>query len=334
MKNSSLEPTKDLLNQKKNYLKTNNITSLLEKKSNDIVPYIFPVNWIHQNKFGNNSEKNRFEKFTDLFLKLRVYFEENPDNEIIIAKEFLNKHGIYEKEFFDIDKLGNFINFIKGNSCLKINPLKTLKEIIIDALQDNDEEEKDTFIDLKKKKNFKGGNLYHSYTSRGNQFYKAKNKPSTANSFNNSKNFNNSENSFNNKPNNKKNNNLHHILNEKLYKIEFDNPQAVIDNLEPEIAKIKGLSINPQEKIEKNFTKSINQLKKMKNITNEVSTNGYLQAKDFEQLKKKNKLLEYIILQRSKNRLKLENDKKVFEIDYNGSKEKNYISENSPEKNE
>lgn len=105
------------------------------------------------------------------------------------------------------------------------------------------------------------------------------------------------------------------ILNEKIYKIEYNNPQAVIENLEPEIAKIKGLSINKSKpKIPiKNYTKAINNLKKSKkNLISQVTTSGQLPEGDLEQIKKKNKLLEYIVLQRSKNRLKLENDKKFL----------------------
>ena len=51
----------------------------MEQKKKDLIPYIFPIARIHTNSFENISEKNRFEKLTDLFLKLRVYLNQNPE---------------------------------------------------------------------------------------------------------------------------------------------------------------------------------------------------------------------------------------------------------------
>ncbi len=124
---------------------------------------------------------------------------------------------------------------------------------------------------------------------------------------------------------------MHPILNEKIYKIQFSNPKAVIDNLEPEIAKIKGLSINNSQKkiVTKSYERAIKNMKNANRKMNEEinSAVGQLPLKDIEQLKKKNKLLEYIILQRSKNRLKLENDKRVFELEYNSTTAVNNTNE-------
>ncbi len=378
-----------MLSQKKKFLKTNNITSLLEQKKKDFIPYVFPVVWIHPNSYGNISEKNRFEKITELFLKLRVYLDENSDNELIIAKEFLIRHGIYDKEYLLIDSLTNFINFIKSDDCLKINPSRTLKYIILNACHINTgnnnlmeyEEENlisdDRSMDVNNQENYDNvisennaffnnnvrilGNYYsnikdannnnnynentniisaeinsqttdlHNFNLRThNKFFNHynisnnlnlnANKPATTQSLKlrNNMNFNSKNNILS--PDNRTNPTFHPILNEKIYKIEYNNPKVVIDNLEQEIAKIKGLSINvSQKKIKKKrYEMGINNLKQnKKKLNEEISTSGQLPIKDMEQIKKKNKLLEYIILQRSKNRLKLENDKKVFELEYN-----------------
>jgi hypothetical protein len=115
------------------------------------------------------------------------------------------------------------------------------------------------------------------------------------------------------------------ILNEKNYKMQYNNPKLVIDILEPQIMQIKGLSINSQmEKNLRNYEKKLNKIKKpKKQLSKIISIDGQLPPKDLEQIKKKNKLLEYVILQRSKNRFKLENEKRVFELDYSEKTQKN-----------
>lgn len=327
-------------------------------------------------------------------MKLRVYFNENPENELIIAKEFLIRHGIYDKEYLALEKLSNFIYFIKSDDCLKINPSRALKDLILDGChygtEDNnmmDYQEENLISDHHSmnmnnlennnenviSENNANPNNSNLLKTSGNFYSNNKNSNNNIN-LNNNTNLNSAGNNsqtdlhnfnlhthnkfFNNfnfrsnpningiKPstsqsvkmrnnlhNNICNNNvfssdertnasMHPILNEKIYKIEYSNPKAVIDNLEPEIAKIKGLSINlSQKKVKKKrYEMGINNMKKnKKKLNEEVSTSGQLPLKDIEHIKKKNKLLEYIVLQRSKNRLKLENDKKVFELEYNGS---------------
>ena len=114
--------------------------------------------------------------------------------------------------------------------------------------------------------------------------------------------------------------NLYPILNEKNYKIKYDNPQMVIDNLEPEIAKIKGLSINSPQQVLLNYTRPLTRMKKAKIKNNGINISNIFSPIDLERIKKKNKLLEYIILERSKNRLQLENNKKLYEFDYKTKK--------------
>lgn len=407
---------------------------------------------------------------------------------MIIAKEFFIRQGIYEKELFAIDKLSNFIEFIKSDESLKINPSRALKDLIIDACfynsnnnytnsnngydytenedekkggEEEADEQEDKYIteniftnsnyygvikqnqsegNLRSQKNNKNSNKqidnnriinnisnlngnsmsrtnnnfhafqqlnqnsnnYENFNAKQQQqkrsfsnlninnnstsdsnynnnqipFYqsaKTQNYSSTKHLNNNNSNFNNTNKSKNNfkKGNynhNDTNNNLNHkseknvnlntyttnertnacsypILDEKSYKIEYNNPKVVIENLAPEIAKIKSLSINnnstnnlnhlnnfkKSQLQNKEFNKSINNNncisdsnfinnKIGKNFYEQISTSGQLLAKDVEQIKKKNKLLEYIVLQRSQNRLKLENEKKIFDLDFNSCK--------------
>jgi len=95
---------------------------------------------IHTNSYENISEKNRFEKLTNLFLKLRVYLNENPENELIIVKEFFIRHGLYNQDFFTFENISNFINFINSENCLKFHPSRSLKDIIFDVFKIDYEE--------------------------------------------------------------------------------------------------------------------------------------------------------------------------------------------------
>lgn len=78
------------------------------------------------------SEKIRFQKIMDKLTKLQKCIEDNPKKEYDIAKEFLLSIGLYDIENFYIEKLKNFIDFIKGN--FLINPSKNIKENILDIL--------------------------------------------------------------------------------------------------------------------------------------------------------------------------------------------------------
>lgn len=426
-KNLTLEPTNELLSQKQSYLKANKLTSLLEKRSKDFIPYVFPVALIHKKDFKNISEKNRYEKITDLFLKLKVYLETNEAKEMAIAKEFFIKHGIYDREYFTFERLANFIKFIRSGERdnIWINPTKSLKDIIIDAslnynsskkikhfyqaLEYNTENkiyknynqsasnnhvdfnyykiQNDSQLDGGNSKDVSNSNVcqanksisnlnglnsnnninisYNNNTAyaasnfssnsklpyvitvgendkevnnkqrenKDNQNYKSMAndyvyskriyKPTKLKNLNfkkfslmhsNEKNLNiiNQNNSISDKLINA---NYHPILNEKIYKIEYNNPQKVIDNLEPEIAKIKGSSIyaSTSKLSLKSYSKPINNSKKKTN--GKFSNSIQFPADDLDQIKKKNKLLEYIVLQRSKNKLNLENNKKLFDLE-------------------
>ena len=78
------------------------------------------------------SEKIRFQKIMGKLSKLKKCIEDNPKKEYDIAKEFLLSIGLYDIDNFYIEKLKNFIDFVKGN--FLINPSKNIKENILDIL--------------------------------------------------------------------------------------------------------------------------------------------------------------------------------------------------------
>ena len=71
----------------------------------------------------------------DKLTKLKKCIEDNPRKEYDIAKEFLLSIGLYDIENFYVEKLNNFIGFVKGN--FLINPSKNINENILDILNGN-----------------------------------------------------------------------------------------------------------------------------------------------------------------------------------------------------
>jgi hypothetical protein len=322
------ERPEDLLTQKKNFLKTNAITHYMEKKG-DEVPYVFPIAWIHQNDYNNFSEKNRYEKISQLFMKLRYFIERNEENEKEYLKEFMMKHGIYDPEYYTLDRLNNFMNFL--NSKLKINPTKTIKQIIIDATNYKGEDLEDnnmrrTYISHKARKimQYSMDSIRKSPAKNRKKqdedrysmmHYSAKNQP---------------------------------ILQAKTFALDLNDPQSIIEGLEEEFFRLKNgftghgfknlndsdgpdsvKSQHPKSSLSKHANHSISGespptenkfLNLPKEKANHTVTSKSVRLPkvsaefDLDTIKKKNKLLEYIVLQRSKSKYQLQQDMRRFKI--------------------
>lgn len=110
-----------------NYSTTSKKDDLLGPRARQFVPTLHDLNC------ANVSEKKRYEVLIKKFHKLRQVIESAPKGkELFIIKEFLMNNGIYEPEYYEIDKLNNFSTFIHGE--LKLNLSLSAKEIIVNAL--------------------------------------------------------------------------------------------------------------------------------------------------------------------------------------------------------
>ena len=78
------------------------------------------------------SEKMRFQKNMDKLIKVKKCIEENQDQEFEIAKEFILSIGIYDLKNFDVEKLNNFLNFIKSD--FLIDPSINLRQNILNIM--------------------------------------------------------------------------------------------------------------------------------------------------------------------------------------------------------
>ena len=74
----------------------------------------------------------RFQKNMDKLIKVKKCIEENQDQEFEIAKEFILSIGIYDLKNFDVEKLNNFLNFIKSD--FLIDPSINLRQNILNIM--------------------------------------------------------------------------------------------------------------------------------------------------------------------------------------------------------
>ena len=82
------------------------------------------------------SEKLRFQNMMQKLTKLKLCIESNPKKEYDIVKEFLLSNKLFDVDNFQVNKLKNFLHFIKGDFLL--DPTKNIKENILDILNGNE----------------------------------------------------------------------------------------------------------------------------------------------------------------------------------------------------
>lgn len=291
------------------------MTYNLNKKNKDNIPYIFPIAWIHNLETGNNSQKRRYEKTIEMFLKLRIFVKNNPNNSYEFIKEFLMKNRIFDEHYYAIDKLNNFVKFL--NSKIQIDSNKSLKDTILDAL------------------NYDGNDDLTVY-EREPDYSSAFNLRNISNTF-----YNTSSGTFQNFNFKEFLDQKQPILDEKKFNIDNFSNEGIIKHLEAEIKNLKkdaGLNFNFHDtkkkttksnsvlvkpfkkqsvdmkrikvkKILKKKIKSPKKVKEKKNLRSLSVTKFDKETLDIEDIKKKNKLLEYIYLQRSKSKYFLEQEK-------------------------
>ena len=285
------------------------------------------------------SEKMRFQKNMDKLIKVKKCIEENHEQEFEIAKEFILSVGIYDLKNFDVDKLNNFLNFIKSD--FLIDPSINLRENILNIMngkkinkpQISNEldcvNEEYLLKEMEKRQNLikykKIGDIFSFFEEMYkynreliNQKFSKKSNIKKYNSF--------SENKFNkNKKSKSKKILRQHPLEYKglcidLHrqqkisspenKIELDimqNPKSVIDLVKKEIIKQKNGEEYNKNKTCYNWGKNI--LKNKRLYDNKKKDDSV-----YNEIRKKNMLTEYIVLMKAKNHIKYSQLKKQFNL--------------------
>ena len=295
-------------------------------KKNDIRRYISP------NKIPNSyisllnddysiSEKIRFQKIMSKLTKVKNCIEEKPEKENDIVKEFLLNIGLYQINHLSDEKIKNFIDFIKGDFI--INPSKNIKENILDIINgkaiikpvlsdamisSNNNESKQLINKNNINKSIKSNKKSHRVENVERIMKKKYIEVKRNNSLSNLT------------PNQKKIISNYKSLTHNLKKQEeilisskntthldlVSQPQYIIDMLEKKFKKEKMLIFN--KKVKTNSTNEAN-LKNRKNL--ELNDNNDY---NYDEIRKKNMLTEYICLMKAKNNFEISKLKEKYHL--------------------
>ena len=292
------------------------------------------------------SEKMRFQKMMDKLNKVKKCIEENPDDEFEIAKEFILSIGLYDLTNLDIDKLNNFLNFIKTD--FLIDPSKNIKENVFNILNRNNIykpsisnaldciNEEYLLNELKKKQNLikhkKIGDIFNSFNDKYEKILKKSNNNKSISNINENlsnktiTNFEENKILDENKKlqiktlnnNNKKPKPLEHKglcidlkrqqeINLFQKKKEIDivkSPNVVIDMIKKDIIKNKN---KIRAKTHYNWCRNVYKNKRLYN-------GKRLENAEYNEVKKKNMLTEYICLMKATKNMKLSQLKEIYKL--------------------
>ena len=296
------------------------------------------------------SEKMRFQKMMDKLNKVKKCIEEKPDQEFEIAKEFILGIGLYDITNLDIDKLNNFLNFIKSD--FLIDPSKNMKENIFNILNRNNLHKpsmskaldciNEDYIlnEIRKRKNLikhkKIGEIFNSFNETYSDFINSKinenkensnlnikNKIKTLNTYlEENKNYNTNKKIKSKTINNKrfKQRPLEHkglcidlkrqqeinLLQNKKDLDLVNSPKIAVDMIKKEI-----ISNNKKDKLRAkthyNWCRNIYKNKRLYGGRRQENA-------EYNEIKKKNMLTEYICLMKAKNNMKLSKLKEIYKL--------------------
>ena len=153
----------------------NGFSGLLSKKKNDgIIPITYPLICSNMLKCDSMSQRARYENIMDTFIKLKSMIDNDKNfgklNEKQYIIDFISNKNI-EKKYFNEKNYENFHNFLYSKK-MPIDNNKSLKENIIIALNYNDEEyNKNNNINLQNNENEKNNTYKQRIILNDKQFY-------------------------------------------------------------------------------------------------------------------------------------------------------------------
>ena len=231
------------------------------------------------NSHLSTSLKERYFSIMKNLYFLNDFIEKHPDNEEQILKEFLINHGIFDMEYYSIEKLNNFSKFLKLDFTIDLN--LNFKENLINILNGKFK------LNSNKKKNLLNKSTNIKY------YYKT----------------------FNNKKPIKKIGKLRTNLEyqKKMNESNLNNNELDLINKPKEIIDLIENEFNQELERRKNiYRKNLKSFRTNINFKNEKLYGKKKSDYDYNELKKQNKLTEYICLTKAKNNYELEELKKKY----------------------
>ena len=112
--------------------KNSKVTCYLDRKKINDLPIIYPLFLSYNNSYNTFSEKNRVEKILNKFICLKTQVIKDYKNRDRIMREFMIRNGVYDKKFFTEKKMSSFNEYLKKP--FKFDPKKTIIDIIKEAV--------------------------------------------------------------------------------------------------------------------------------------------------------------------------------------------------------
>ena len=121
--------------------KPQHITRYLERKIINDIPVTYPLYLSYNNKYNSISEKNRVDKILSKLICLKTHLMKDPLNKVEIMKEFLLRNGFEKDIYYTKDSINNFYNYLKQP--FSFPPEYKLSEVVNDAINYKYDEEED-----------------------------------------------------------------------------------------------------------------------------------------------------------------------------------------------
>ena len=121
--------------------KPQHITRYLERKTINDIPVTYPLYLSYNNRYNSISEKNRVDKILSKLICLKTHLMKDPLNKEEIIKEFLLRNGFDKDIYYTKEGINNFYNYLKQP--LSFPPEHNLSDVVNDAIKFTYDEEKD-----------------------------------------------------------------------------------------------------------------------------------------------------------------------------------------------
>ena len=112
--------------------KNSKVTCYLDRRKINDLPIIYPLFLSYNNSYDTFSEKNRVEKILNKFVCLKTQIIKDYKNRDRIMREFMIRNGVYDKKLFTEKKMSSFNEYLKKP--FKFDRKKTIIDIIKEAV--------------------------------------------------------------------------------------------------------------------------------------------------------------------------------------------------------
>ena len=313
-------------------------TNYLDRKVYKNIPITFPIYLSFKNEYESQSEKNRQEKIVEKFIQLKTHIHNQPENENLYLKEFLCKNGFDEPENHTPRKLINLSYFL--NHPFNFDSKKRIKDIIKDALNykptndelisdqnklkvinyfTNGEKNKKNFISYSpqfyKKINafpktsiYKKENIFDSIDQEKFNNYLSLQKEKSHQSLNEI--IINLEDEFTKMKNEKILVSDRTKINHEILKQKQNEENKLIPNLCLSYKGFSNLYLKRKKKENNKISNMIKKEEKINNINDRLYYSFKRKSEDMDKIRRRQKLTEYIFLERAKYKVLIDSKKK------------------------